>query len=90
MPPAAENEVLMHFRGLRKAAGDVSLSESIDTDGDGNSLSLMDILADEEDMADRVSTQEMCLCLRRYVNDCLDQRRRKSSGCAMAWTAGRP
>ena len=69
-----ENEVLMHFRGLRKAAGDVSLSESIDTDGDGNSLSLMDILADEEDMADRVSTQEMCLCLRRYVNDCLDQR----------------
>lgn len=21
-----------------------------------------------------MSTQEMCLCLRRYVNDCLDQR----------------
>lgn len=33
-----ENEVLMHFRGSRKSAGDLSLSDSIDTDSDGNSL----------------------------------------------------
>ncbi|MEF9972017.1 MAG: sigma factor, partial [Oscillospiraceae bacterium] len=37
-----ENEVLMYFRSVRKSAGDVSLSESIDTDGDGGSLCLMD------------------------------------------------
>lgn len=43
-----ENEVLMHFRGSRKSAGDLSLSDSIDTDSDGNSLSLIDVLADEE------------------------------------------
>ena len=46
-----ENEVLMHFRGSRKSAGDLSLSDSIDTDSDGNSLSLIDVLADEEEAA---------------------------------------
>ena len=69
-----ENEVLMYFRGLKKAAGDVSLSESIDTDGDGNALSLMDILADEDDMAERIGTSELCDSLRRCVDSCLDER----------------
>ena len=55
-----ENEVLMHFRGSRKSAGDLSLSDSIDTDSDGNSLSLMDVLADEEDMSERVVQTDLC------------------------------
>ena len=46
-----ENEILMHFRAQRKSAGDVSLSESIDVDGDGNTLSLMDIISQEDDTA---------------------------------------
>ena len=41
-----ENEILMYFRGQKKSAGDLSLSESIESDGDGNSLSLMDTLAE--------------------------------------------
>ena len=32
-----ENEILMHFRAQRKLQGEVSLSDSIDGDGDGNS-----------------------------------------------------
>ena len=32
-----ENEVLMYFRSLRKSAGNVSLSDAIDNDGDSNS-----------------------------------------------------
>ena len=39
-----ENEILMHFRSGRKSQGDVSLSDSIDSDPDGNALLLMDIL----------------------------------------------
>ena len=35
-----ENEILMHFRAQRKTQGEVSLSDAIDGDGDGNSLSL--------------------------------------------------
>ena len=69
-----ENEVLMYFRSQKKSAGDVSLSESIDSDGDGNSLSLMDVLADEEDMTERIGTQELCAALRGYIETALDER----------------
>ena len=39
-----ENEILMHFRSAKKTAQDVSLNETIDTDKDGNPLTLMDIM----------------------------------------------
>ena len=40
-----ENEVLMYFRAQKRTAGELSLSETIDTDKDGNSLSLMDVVS---------------------------------------------
>ncbi len=42
-----ENEILMYFRSQRKLQGEVSLSDSIDGDGDGNSLSLLDTISVE-------------------------------------------
>ena len=48
-----QNEILMYFRAQRKTTGDVSLSDLIDTGKDGGSLSLMDVLCDEEDMFER-------------------------------------
>ena len=69
-----ENEVLMHFRGNRKSAGDLSLSDSIDTDSDGNSLSLIDVLADEEDMSERLVQTDLCRRLSKLVDDALDER----------------
>ena len=72
-----ENEVLMYFRSLRKSAGDLSLSDTIDVDGEGNSLSLMDILAQEEDMFENVSSAEMREQLIACVNTVLDPRERE-------------
>lgn len=69
-----ENEVLMFFRSQKKSAGDLSLSDNIDTDGDGNSLSLIDVLAEEDDMFDNVSKSEMQSQVRRYVDSVLDKR----------------
>ena len=43
-----ENEILMYFRNIKKSAQDVSISDTIDTDRDGNSLTYMDIMADED------------------------------------------
>ena len=34
----------MHFRSQKKLQGEVSLSDTLDGDGDGNSLSLMDVI----------------------------------------------
>ena len=58
-----ENEILMYFRSLRKTAGNVSLSESIEADGEGGSLSLLDTLCDESDMAEDFGRRELCASL---------------------------
>ncbi len=71
-----ENEILMHFRSRRKSAGDLSLSEAIETDGDNGSLSLLDVVATEEDLDERLCESELRLLLRKAVNDCLDERER--------------
>ena len=39
-----ENEILMHFRAQKKSAQDISVNEPIDTDSEGNPLTLMDII----------------------------------------------
>ncbi len=69
-----ENEILMYFRSLRKNAVDISLSDSIDTDSDGNSLSLIDVLADETDLSEKLATEELCLQLRKAMSLCLEPR----------------
>lgn len=70
----AENEILMYFRSIKKSSGDVSLSEALDTDSEGNSLSLMDVLAVEDDLAERVSMKESARAVRRCVESELTER----------------
>ncbi|MBQ8203699.1 MAG: RNA polymerase sporulation sigma factor SigK [Clostridia bacterium] len=52
-----ENEILMHFRNLKKSAQDVYISEPIDTDKEGNALTLIDIIADDTDVAEEIDTK---------------------------------
>ena len=53
-----ENEILMHFRSQRKSAQDVSLSDCIETGSDGAALSLMDVVSDDTDLLEQVSTRQ--------------------------------
>lgn len=53
------NEILMYFRSQRKTAGDVSLSECIETGKDGNALSLIDIISSDEDLFEDLNTREL-------------------------------
>lgn len=69
-----ENEILMYFRSLKKTAGDLSLSDSIDTDKDGNSLSLMEVISVEDDMLENLSARETCSQLSTYINEALSDR----------------
>lgn len=71
-----ENEILMYFRSLRKSAGDVSLSEALDNDGEGG-LSIQDVLYEEDDILERLSLREDAVRLRRFVESELSQRERE-------------
>ena len=72
-----ENEILMHFRSQRKSAQDVSLSDYIETGTDGAALSLMDVVAEEGDLLEQVSTRESVVRLRAAVDACLTPRERR-------------
>ncbi len=72
-----ENEILMHFRSQKKTIGDVSLSDALDTDGDGNSLSLIDILAQDDELSDKIGDFEICAQLRKLVDEVLSHREAK-------------
>ena len=67
----AENEILMHFRSQRKSAQDVSLSDYIETGAEGAALSLMDVVADDVDLLERVSTGEQIRQLRTAMDTVL-------------------
>ncbi len=69
-----ENEILMYFRSQRKNTGLLSLSDSIDSDGDGANLSLMDVLSMEDDALEAVEDRLMQSELRKYVDEKLSKR----------------
>ena len=69
-----ENEILMHFRANKKSAGDLSLSDALDVDSEGNGLSVMDVVATEEDLADMLGSRELCGSLRSCIAETLDAR----------------
>ena len=67
----------MHFRSKKKTERDVYISDPIDTDKDGNALTLMDIIADESDIAEEIDKKIKLQKLKIYLNVCLDDRELK-------------
>ena len=76
-----ENEILMHFRAQRKSAQDVSLSDYIETGSDGAALSLMDVVAQDEDLMETVSTREDIRKLIRGIDRVLTEQERQVILC---------
>ena len=68
-----ENEILMYFRSQKKSAQDVSLSDYIETGGDGAALSLMDVVSEDTDLLEQVTTREAVLQLRSLLETCLTE-----------------
>lgn len=80
----------MYFRSIRKCAGNVSLSDSIDMDGDGNSLSLMDILSEDDDMLENLSMLEIRSSVRGYIDKVLDDREKDIINMRYGLTGDKP
>ncbi len=62
-----ENEILMYFRSQRKTGQEVSLSEQIETGADGAALSLMDVISDDVDLLESLSSRERLGQVRKAV-----------------------
>lgn len=70
------NEILMYFRAQRKLQGEVSLTETLEAAGDGGTLSLMDVIAVDDNMLEDLDTRDACVKVRRCVQTCLTPRER--------------
>lgn len=72
-----ENEILMYFRSMKKTSGDISLSDALDTDAEGNSLSLLDIISHDEDLSEKIGNKEICEKLRQCIETSLSDREKR-------------
>ena len=72
-----ENEILMFFRSAKKTAQDVSINEPIDMDKDGNALTLMDILAQEDTTVEDLDLKFKTEKLYRFIVSSLEDREKE-------------
>ena len=49
-----DNEILMYFRTQKKTVQDVSMSDPIDVDNEGNPLTLMDVISMDDTVVDEI------------------------------------
>ena len=69
-----ENEILMHFRNLKKSLQNVSLEDAVDIDKDGNTLKLMDLLSIDDDFADNLDKKLNLQKINKYLTETLTKR----------------
>lgn len=69
-----ENEILMHFRSVKKRSQDISLNEAIDSDKDGNPLTLMDIMSCEDNIIDDLDIKIKSAQVKKFIKSELTKR----------------
>ncbi len=69
-----ENEILMHFRAQKKSSHDISLEDPIDSDSEGNPLTLMDIICTPDSISDDLDLKIRSEKLRELVKNIADPR----------------
>lgn len=71
------NEILMYFRAQKKTQCEVSLSEPIDVDKDGNPLTYIDIISVEDTIADDIFVKITSTRAKRFIREELSGRERQ-------------
>lgn len=68
------NEILMYFRSVKKTAQDISMNEPIETDSEGNPLTLADIISTEDTIVDDLQEKANILRVRKLVENIKNER----------------
>ena len=73
-----DNELLMMLRNRKKTSREVSIYDPIGTDKEGNEISLLDILKQEQtDIIDDMDTRENIGLLQMVIDKCLNEREKE-------------
>ncbi len=69
-----ENEILMYFRNIKKTSQEISFSEPIDVDNEGNPLTLMDIISIDDTIIDDIDCKEKLKKTIEIINNIKNKR----------------
>lgn len=69
-----ENEILMNLRSRKRLSNEISINEPIETDHEGNPLTLMDIISVEDTIADDLDRKIKIHQMRDYLKTVLEPR----------------
>ena len=72
-----QNEILMYFRSQKKTQCEVSLSEPIDVDKDGNPLTYIDIISVDDTIAEDIFVKITSAQAKRFIKEGLSPRERQ-------------
>lgn len=64
-----DNEILMHFRGSKKISQEMSFNDPIDTDSEGNPLTLMDIIPIDDTIVEDIDTKNKLKKLAEIIKE---------------------
>lgn len=72
-----QNEILMYFRSQKKLQNEVSINDTIDMDKDGNPLTYLDIISEEENIAENIDLKIHTAKLLELVDEVLNEREKE-------------
>lgn len=84
-----ENEILMYFRSLKKTAQNVSINDPIETDKEGNDLTLIDVIADDGNIVDDIDLRIKTEKLQKYMDEVLTPREKIIIGLRFGLIGGK-
>lgn len=68
------NEILMHYRYRKKDSANISVNEPIDTDSEGNPLTLIDIISVDDTICDDIDLKNKTRQLYQMIEGMTDTR----------------
>ncbi|MDR2729216.1 MAG: RNA polymerase sporulation sigma factor SigK [Chitinispirillales bacterium] len=72
-----DNQIKMHFRKIKRQQTEVFMNEPIDSDKDGNQITIADIFKDPSCIADEAELRIDLQKLYNYINEELDEREKQ-------------
>ncbi len=72
-----ENEILMYFRSLKKQSNEVFFGDAIETDKQGNPLTVEDIIKDDTDIVEELEAKRKWLAVKSFIDEMEDKREKE-------------
>ena len=72
-----DNQIKMHFRKIKRQQSEVYINEPLETDSEGNTLTIADILASNVNIEEKTELRINSQKLYRYIDEELDEREKE-------------